>query len=155
MTVFTPLLACVVVAATVAVAGLRHVPQGQVFTVHRFGRYRRTLGPGLRWVLPGLDRIGHHVSLIGHHVAVPMALDGPVASADLYYQILDPARTGAALDDVDALVQQQTRDALHALHDTATPDKGMAALAESLKHEVNRRVNALGLRVIRCAVYPG
>ncbi|PKM16024.1 MAG: hypothetical protein CVV12_05510 [Gammaproteobacteria bacterium HGW-Gammaproteobacteria-2] len=155
MNVFTFLLASVVVLATVAVAGLRHVPQGQVFTVHRFGRYRRTLGPGLRWVLPGFDRIGHHVSLIGHHVAVPMALNGPAASADLYYQILDPTRTGAVLDDVDALIQQQTHDALQALHGQNAPDKGMVALAESLKHEVNRRINALGLRVIRCAVYPG
>src|SRR3546814_17405004 len=133
MTVFTLLLACVVVAATVAVAGLRHVPQGQVFTVHRFGRYRRTLGPGLRWVLPGLDRIGHHVSLIGHHVAVPMALAGPVASADLYYPILDPPRTGPPLDVVDALIPPQTRYALHALHPPPAPAKVLTPLAATPK----------------------
>ncbi len=33
----------------VLLAGLRRVPDGTAYTVRRFGRYARTLGPGLRF----------------------------------------------------------------------------------------------------------
>ncbi|WP_146907442.1 hypothetical protein [Arenimonas daejeonensis] len=75
-------------------------------TVHRFGRFVRALGPGWRWTLPGLDQLGQPVCLIGHHLDIP---DATGAHAELYYQILDPAQAGEALDRVDA--QSATRPA--------------------------------------------
>jgi regulator of protease activity HflC (stomatin/prohibitin superfamily) len=38
--------------------GVRSVPQGQTQTVERFGRYTRTLRPGLNLIVPLVDRIG-------------------------------------------------------------------------------------------------
>ena len=74
--------------------------------------------------------------------------DADGAHADLYYQILDPSRAGPALDRVDQLVRQQTRDALDALPpDVAHPP------ADALKAELNRRIAGHGLRVIRCSVH--
>ena len=35
------------VAATLAVLSLKRVPEGQAYTIHRFGHYRRTLDAGL------------------------------------------------------------------------------------------------------------
>lgn len=138
--VLTLLLAALLLGA----AGLRRVPVASVVTVHRFGRYRRALGPGWRWVLPGVDRLGPPVSLIGHHLAIPAQAG---TAADLYFQILDPARAGAALDDVDAMVSAQARDALAALP-AAAPGP-----AEALRSELNRRVARLGLRVVRCSLH--
>jgi regulator of protease activity HflC (stomatin/prohibitin superfamily) len=40
------LLALVVVALVAVFQGVRTVPQGQLWTVERFGRFTRTLGPG-------------------------------------------------------------------------------------------------------------
>ena len=37
-------------------AGVKTVPQGQVWTVERFGAYTRMLQPGLNFVLPYVDR---------------------------------------------------------------------------------------------------
>ena len=134
--------------ATLArLTGLRRVDDDSGVTVHRFGRYLRTLGPGWHWTLPLADRLGPPVRLIGHHLDVPT--DGPDgAHADLYYQILDPSRAGPALDRVDQLVRQQTRDALDALpSDVAHPP------SDALKAELNRRIAGHGLRVIRCSVH--
>ena len=39
-------------------AGVKTVPQGQIWTVERFGAYTRMLEPGLQFVLPYIDRIG-------------------------------------------------------------------------------------------------
>ena len=38
--------------------GIRMVPQGYEWTVERFGKYTRTLTPGLRFLIPFIDGIG-------------------------------------------------------------------------------------------------
>ena len=136
-----PLLFGLALAAALLAAGLRRVPADAVLTVHRFGRYRRTLAPGWRWHWPLLDRLGPAVALTGHHLHVASApLRG---EAELYYQILEPERTGQTLDQVDDWVAAQTRDAL----------AQAGASAEQLKAELNRRVGRLGLRIVRCALH--
>ena|SRR5688572_26631482 len=127
------------------VTGLRRVDDDSGVTVHRFGRYHRTLGPGWHWTLPAVERLGRPVRLIGHHVDVPAA----GAHADLYYQILDPARAGPALEQSDELVQQQARAAMAALPPATESGRPPA---EALKAELNRRVARHGLRVIRCSL---
>lgn len=149
MTFMSPLLPLPMPLAPLAwLTGLRRVPDNSVVTVHRFGRFVRALGPGWRWTLPGLDQLGQPVCLIGHHLDIP-ADSG--AHAELYYQILDPAQAGEALDHVDALVTDQAREALAAL---PAANDCAPSLAESLKAELNRRLGRMGLRVIRCALHP-
>ncbi len=149
MTFMSPLLPLPMPLAPLAwLTGLRRVPDNSVVTVHRFGRFVRALGPGWRWTLPGLDQLGQPVCLIGHHLDIP-ADSG--AHAELYYQILDPAQAGEALDRVDALVTDQAREALASL---VAANDDAPSLAETLKAELNRRLGRMGLRVIRCALHP-
>ena len=119
------------------------MPAQRSLTVHRFGRYRRTLGPGWHWLLPVLDRSGTGVDLIGHHLSIEAG--AAHGQAELYYQILEPAKAGATLDSVDDWVASQAREALH----------GPVQTTEQFKHELNRRVGQLGLRVIRCSLHLG
>lgn len=121
--------------------GVRRVPGQRVMTLRRLGRYRRTLGPGWHWVLPGLDRAGLEVDLIGHHLHVSGEADQP--KAELYYQIVEPEKAGETLDRVDDFVAAQAREAM----------QGAAHSPEQLKVELNRRVGRLGLRVIRCSLH--
>ena len=39
------------------------VPQGYNYTVENFGRYTRTLTPGLHILVPVMERVGHHVNM--------------------------------------------------------------------------------------------
>lgn len=155
MTPMIPIL-LFVLATLVALAGLRRVPEDQVVTVHRFGRYVGTLMPGLHWVVPGLDRIACHVPLIGHHLTLPpRSLGVGSAQADVYFQILEPLQSGAELERVDALVARQAGLALEALQASpAQPSSGLGAAAEALKAELNRRCAGQGLRIIRCSLSP-
>lgn len=141
MDVLVALSLFIAAAALLAAAGLRRVPEGSALTVHRFGRYRRTLGSGWRWLCPGLERAGALVELAGHHLHVPS--ESARGEAELYYQILEPALAGEALDRVDEWVAAQTREAI----------VQAGASAESFKQEINRRVGRLGLRVVRCALH--
>src|SRR5687767_14569065 len=101
------LLAASTLLLALAASGLRRVPAQRAATVRRFGRYRRTVGPGWHWLLPQLDKTGAEVELINHHLHVARA-DG---EAELYYQILEPAMTGETLERVDDFVADQARAA--------------------------------------------
>lgn len=141
------------VAALLALS-LRWVPDGQVHTVHRFGRYARALPPGLGILVPGVERVAQRISLIDHHLEVPAPLlGGDQASADLYFQILDPRQAGSALDQVDTVMRQHADDALRELAQVRDADAAPASVAEAFKAAVNRRVSSMGLRVIRCALH--
>lgn len=140
--------------AVLVLTSLRRIPEDTVCTVHRFGRYARTLTPGLRFTLPFVDKIAHRVRLVGHQIELaPQPLDdGHAARAAVYYQILDPKLAGEALDEVDALVEREAQARLAEIaHDAVAPTEG-AALDSQLRAELNRRFDSLGLRITRCQV---
>jgi len=149
------LIALLVAAVLLVLAtGLRWVPEGEVRTVHRFGRYVRTLGPGLHLVWPLVDRSFKRLLMIGHHLEVPkLDLNGVEAGADLYYQILDPARAGDKLERIDTVVCEETRQAMIRVVEVA--DGASLPSAEELKRALNERLSLLGLRVIRCSLVTG
>lgn len=128
----------VLLVAAFAVAGWRRIPAGCVATLQRGGRYRRPLDPGWHWLLPGFESLGRPVPLIGHCLDVRTT----AARAALHFQILEPHRAGATLDQVDDWMGAQAREAMRHLPDAAP---------ETLKIELNRRVAEHGLRVVRCS----
>ncbi len=126
---------------------LRRVPEGRVYTLHRFGRFVRALPPGLHLTWPLLDQIGHEIDLVGHHVELAMPRE--TTRAEVFFQILDPDQTGAALDEVDDLVLRMARDRLDSLDaNPGLPEP--KAIAQRLKDELNQRLRGRGLHVTRC-----
>ena len=61
----------VVLALIVVGAAVKVVPQGYEFTVERFGRYTRTLQPGIAILTPFAERVGRKMSLMEQVLAVP------------------------------------------------------------------------------------
>ncbi|NNC55675.1 MAG: SPFH/Band 7/PHB domain protein, partial [Pseudomonadales bacterium] len=56
-------LAVVGFATVVIWSGAKMVPQGHNWTVERFGKYTRTLTPGLNIIVPFIDGIGHRQNM--------------------------------------------------------------------------------------------
>lgn len=88
-------------------ASWRRVPEGFAYTVERFGRYVRTLQPGLRWVLPLAERIGARQDLRERHselrVADLLTRDriGLRMQLTCFHQVVDPARASYEVEDLD------------------------------------------------------
>lgn len=87
-----------VLGLIVVAAGVKVVPQGMEYTVERFGRYTRTLPPGLHVIVPMIDRIGARLNMMEEVLDVPsqevITRDNAMVTADgvVFYQILDAAK---------------------------------------------------------------
>ena len=57
-------VAVVVLGGAIIFAGVKVVPQGMENTVERFGRYTRTLPPGLGLIIPFIDRVGRKINMM-------------------------------------------------------------------------------------------
>ena len=91
------LIALVVLAVLVLFAGVKTVPQGYNYTVERFGRYTRTLKPGLNIIVPFIDGIGNKANMMEQVLDVPsqevITRDNATVEVNgvTFYQILDAA----------------------------------------------------------------
>ena len=78
--------------------GVRQVPQGYNYTVERFGRFNKTLTPGLGLIIPYVDRVGRKLSVMEQVIDVPrqeiITKDNATVSVDgvAFYQVLDVRR---------------------------------------------------------------
>ena len=71
---FAVFVLLIVVFAVIFVAmAVKSVPQGYEWTVERFGRYVRTLEPGLGLLIPIIDRIGARLNMMETVLEVPSA----------------------------------------------------------------------------------
>jgi regulator of protease activity HflC (stomatin/prohibitin superfamily) len=81
-----------------ALMGVRQVPQGYNYTVERFGRYHKTLTPGLGVIFPYIDSIGRKLNVMEQVVDVPkqeiITKDNATVMVDgvVFYQVLDARR---------------------------------------------------------------
>jgi regulator of protease activity HflC (stomatin/prohibitin superfamily) len=91
-------LVLVALAVLVVFLGVKVVPQGFEFTVERFGRYIRTLPPGLHLIIPVVDKVGRQLNMMEQVLDVPsqeiITRDNAMVTVDgvVFYQVLDAAR---------------------------------------------------------------
>jgi regulator of protease activity HflC (stomatin/prohibitin superfamily) len=88
----------VLFALIFVILAVQRVPQGNEWTVERFGRYVRTLEPGLALIVPVVDRVGARMNMMETVLQVPsqsvITRDNAVVTVDaiVFYQVLDAAK---------------------------------------------------------------
>ncbi|RLJ17960.1 paraslipin [bacterium endosymbiont of Escarpia laminata] len=99
-------IAALVLAIAIVVMGAKRVPQGMEYTVERFGRYTKTLRPGLNLIIPVIDQIGQKVNMMEQVVDVPsqevITKDNAMITADgvIFFQVLDAAQASYEVNDL-------------------------------------------------------
>ncbi len=85
-------------SVTLLFLGIKVVPQGDEYTVERFGRYTRSLTPGLALIVPIVDRIGAKMNMMEQVMDVPsqevITRDNAMVKVDgvVFFQVLDAAK---------------------------------------------------------------
>ena len=105
----TVVLIAIVLLAVVTVAqGVRTVPQGEVWSVERFGAFTRLLQPGLNLIIPYVDRVGRRLNVQEVVLDIPeqavITRDNATVATDgiVYYRVMDPAKAAYAVQNLEA-----------------------------------------------------
>ena len=144
----------VLFALIFVILAVQRVPQGNEWTVERFGRYVRTLEPGLALIVPVVDRIGAKMNMMETVLEVPsqsvITRDNAVATVDaiVFYQILDAAKAAYEVANVELARLRQLTETLKnnleicakdatvdAVHDTRTGTRRIEAMLDSILRE--------------------
>ena len=140
-----------VLLVLVLFAGAKTVPQGYNYTVERFGRYTRTLKPGLNLIIPFVDGVGRRMNMMEQVLDVPhqevITRDNASVTANgvTFYQILDAAAAAYEVDKLENGILNLTMTNIRSV-------MGAMDLDQVLSHrdEINERL----LRVVDAAVSP-
>jgi regulator of protease activity HflC (stomatin/prohibitin superfamily) len=104
----------VVLALMVALGAIKIVPQGREFTVERFGRYTRTLKPGISILTPFVETIGRKMSMMEQVLDVPrqevITKDNVTVQVDaiVFIQVLDAAAAAYRVENLPYAITQLT-----------------------------------------------
>lgn len=107
-------LAIVILGLLIVALGVKVVPQGYEFTIERFGRYIRTLSPGLHLILPVVDRVGRRLNVMEQVLDVPsqeiITRDNAMVTVDgvVFFQVLDAARAAYEVSQLQVAILNLT-----------------------------------------------
>jgi regulator of protease activity HflC (stomatin/prohibitin superfamily) len=131
--------------------GVKTVPQGSQWTVERFGRYHKSLYPGLNLIIPFIDLIGRRINVQESVLEIPSQ---PVITKDnasvivdgvVFFQILDAAKAAYEVQNLEQAIvnisMTNIRTAIGALDLDETLSK---------RDEINHRL----LQVLDAATHP-
>jgi regulator of protease activity HflC (stomatin/prohibitin superfamily) len=154
-------VAIVVLIILVLFAGVKTVGQGYNYTVERFGRYTRTLKPGLNLIVPFIDRVGSKMNMMEQVLDVPtqevITRDNATVSADgiAFYQVLDAARAAYEVRGLENAVLQLTMTNLRTVMGGMDLDELLSKrddINDRLLHVVDSAASAWGIKVTRIEI---
>ena len=132
-------------------AGVKTVPQGYDWTIERFGKYTRTLSPGLNIIVPYFDRVGRKMNMMEQVINIPeqevITKDNATVTVDgvAFFQVFDAAKASYEVSNLDQAIIVLTMTNIRSV-------MGAMDLDQVLSHrdEINERL----LRVVDAAVSP-
>jgi regulator of protease activity HflC (stomatin/prohibitin superfamily) len=161
-------MAEIIVAAVVALLviitvlrSVRIIPQARARNVERFGRYRKTLEPGMNFIIPGIDRVKKEIDLREQVVSFTGA---PVITEDnlsvlidtvLFFQVTDPRAADYEIVNYIQAIEQITATMLRSVIGSMDLEKTLTSrdhINNMLRGVLDDASGKWGIRVTRVEI---
>ena len=104
-------LVVLALAVVIVVKGVQTVNQGFEYTIERFGKYTKTLSPGLHLIIPIIDNVNSKINMREQVLDIQqqsvISRDNALVTADgiVFYQIIDAAKSVYEVNDLNHAIR--------------------------------------------------
>ncbi len=158
---FAPVLALLGFAAILILMMVKSVPQGENWTVERFGRYIRTLDPGLRFVFPLIDRVGSKINMmetvldIDQQEVITRDNAMVVADAVAFYQVVDASKAAYEVRELERSLRNISQTNIRSVLGSMELDEALSnrdAINTRLLSVIDNASTPWGVKVTRVEI---
>ena len=156
-----PAIAILIFAVILIFTMVKSVPQGENWTVERFGRYTRTLDPGLRFLVPLMDRVGSKINMmetvldIEQQEVITRDNAMVVADAIAFYQVVEASRAAYEVRDLEQALKNISQTNIRAVLGSMDLDEALSnrdAINTRLLSVIDAASTPWGVKVTRVEI---
>jgi len=151
----------IVLAVFLIFKGVKTVPQGTEYTIERFGKYTKTLKPGLNIIIPIIDKVSNTVNMREQVLDIDkqsvISKDNAVVQSDgvVFFQVVDAAKATYEVNDLFNAMRNLCLTNIRTVLGSMSLDQMLSNRDEINSHlltVIDEATNPWGLKVTRIEI---